>query len=144
MSENNQIQEISEYIDGVKKLIFKEVFKGVLDSKDAPFSSEVDVYLKELVNSDITDPYKIGIVSLEKQGTNYVVSLSGPFKSYIEVNGVACYNQEVYSMTKQADGSFVSEDIPMVHRNDEVQFSVSQEIWNIMLGLYQRDPWGRQ
>ena len=33
MSENNQIQEISEYIDGVKKLIFKEVFKGVLDSK---------------------------------------------------------------------------------------------------------------
>lgn len=57
---------------------------------------------------------------------------------------VACYNQEVYSITKQADGSFVSEDIPMVHRNDEVQFSVSQEIWNIMLGLYQRDPWGRQ
>ena len=47
-------------------------------------------------------------------------------------------------MTKQADGSFVSEDIPMEHRNDEVQFSVSQEIWNIMLGLYQRDPWGRQ
>lgn len=89
MSENNQIQEISEYIDGVKKLIFKEVFKGILDSKDAPFSSEVDVYLKELVNSDITDPYKIGIVSLEKQGTNYVVSLSGPFKSYVEVNGVA-------------------------------------------------------
>lgn len=89
MSENNQIQEISEYIDGVKKLIFKEVFKGVLDSKDAPFSSEVDVYLKELVNSDITDPYKIGIISLEKQGTNYVVSLSGPFKSYVEINGVA-------------------------------------------------------
>lgn len=57
---------------------------------------------------------------------------------------VACYNQEVYSMTKQADGSFISEDIPMEHRNDEVQFSVSQEIWNIMLGLYQRDPWGRQ
>lgn len=57
---------------------------------------------------------------------------------------VACYNQEVFNMTKQADGSFISEDIPMEHRNDEVQFSVSQETWNIMLGLYQRDPWGRQ
>lgn len=118
MSENNQIQEISEYIDGVKKLIFKEVFKGVLDSKDAPFSSEVDVYLKELVNSDITDPYKIGIVSLEKQGTNYVVSLSGPFKSYIEVNGVASqFNKDgeinnltvpVFTKTGEEDDDFLA------------------------------------
>lgn len=118
MSENNQIQEISEYIDGVKKLIFKEVFKGVLDSKDAPFSSEVDVYLKELVNSDITDPYKIGIVSLEKQGTNYVVSLSGPFKSYIEVNGIASqFNKDgeinnltvpVFTKTGEEDDDFLA------------------------------------
>lgn len=111
MSENNQIQEISEYIDGVKKLIFKEVFKGVLDSKDAPFSSEVDVYLKELVNSDITDPYKIGIISLEKQGTNYVVSLSGPFKSYVEVNGVASQFNK--------DGEINNLTVPVLTRTGE-------------------------
>lgn len=111
MPENNQIQEISEYIDGVKKLIFKEVFKGVLDSKDAPFSSEVDVYLKELINSDITDPYKIGIVSLEKQGTNYVVSLSGPFKSYVEVNGVASQFNK--------DGEINNLTVPAIARTGE-------------------------
>ena len=111
MPENNQIQEISEYIDGVKKLIFKEVFKGVLDSKDAPFSSEVDIYLKELVNSDITDPYKIGIISLEKQETNYVVSLSGPFKSYVEVNGVASQFNK--------DGEINNLTVPAIARTGE-------------------------
>lgn len=99
MSDNNQIQEISELIDGAKVLIFKEVFKSVLQSKDAPFHEEVDHYFKELINSDITDPSRIGIVKLEKQAGNYLVSLVGPFKSYIEVNGVASQFDENGTIT---------------------------------------------
>lgn len=61
-----------------------------------------------------------------------------------EINKYVYVIDNVFKTLEETDGSFVSEDIPMAHRNDEVQFSVSQEIWNIILGLYQRDLLGRQ
>lgn len=88
MSENNQIQEISNLIEETKVLLFNEILKSILKSKNAPFSEEVSHYLKEVISDDITDPSKIGIVKMKKEGSNYIVSLSGPFKSYVEVNGV--------------------------------------------------------
>lgn len=98
----------------------------------------------DIVNMDFN--YIHNNVTYEENAVNntFKVKIADTGNKFNENPLVACYNQEVYSMTKQADGSFISEDIPMEHRNDEVQFSVSQEIWNIMLGLYQRDPWGRQ
>ncbi len=95
MSENNQIQEISSLIEETKVLLFNEILKSVLNSKNAPFSEEVAHYLKEVISDDITNPSKIGIIKMDKQGSNYIVSLSGPFKSYVEVNGVASqFNQD--------------------------------------------------
>lgn len=88
MSENNQIQEISSLIEETKVLLFNEILKSILKSKNAPFSEEVAHYLKEVISDDITNPSKIGIVKMKKEGNNYIVSLSGPFKSYVEVNGV--------------------------------------------------------
>lgn len=88
MSENNQIQEISSLIEETKVLLFNEILKSILKSKNAPFSEEVAHYLKEVISDDITNPSKIGIVKMKKEGNNYIVSLSGPFKSYIEVNGI--------------------------------------------------------
>ena len=88
MSENNQIQEISSLIEETKVLLFNEILKSILKSKNAPFSEEVAHYLKEVISDDITNPSKIGIVKMRKEGNNYIVSLSGPFKSYVEVNGV--------------------------------------------------------
>lgn len=88
MSENNQIQEISSLIEETKVLLFNEILKSILKSKNAPFSEEVAHYLKEVISDDITNPSKIGIVKMRKEWSNYVVSLSGPFKSYVEVNGV--------------------------------------------------------
>lgn len=88
MSENNQIQETSSLIEETKVLLFNEILKSILKSKNAPFSEEVAHYLKEVISDDITNPSKIGIVKMKKEGNNYIVSLSGPFKSYVEVNGV--------------------------------------------------------
>ena len=88
MPENNQIQEISNLIEETKVLLFNEILKSILKSKNAPFSEEVAHYLKEVISDDITNPSKIGIVKMRKEGNNYIVSLSGPFKSYVEVNGV--------------------------------------------------------
>ena len=40
MSENNQIQEISSLIEETKVLLFNEILKSILKSKNAPFSED--------------------------------------------------------------------------------------------------------
>ena len=149
MSENNQIQEISSLIEETKVLLFNEILKSILKSKNAPFSEEVAHYLKEVISDDVTNPSKIGIVKMRKEGNNYIISLSGPFKSYVEINGIesniegglfklkvsdpnnvfggkeffvkAYQESKISKMTKQQDGTYLSEEIFNSNRSRNVE-----------------------
>lgn len=85
---SEQIQNISEEILKYKDKFFFKIFSEVLKEKKAPFPENTKYYLKLIFNSMSTDPSTIALNSARKENNNYIVSLTGPFDSYIEINGI--------------------------------------------------------
>ena len=86
MSENNQIQEISKLIASLFSQGFKPEFEKFLADKNIPFANQTDLYIQRLFNSVLNIP-NVEIVSYDFNGSDITVKLSGPFKSYVNVNG---------------------------------------------------------
>lgn len=86
MPENNQIQEISKLIASLFSQGFKPEFEKFLADKNIPFANQTDLYIQRLFNSVLNIP-NVEIISYDFNGSNITVKLSGPFKSYVNVNG---------------------------------------------------------
>ena len=86
MPENNQIQEISELIASLFSKSFKPEFEKFLADKNIPFANQTDLYIQRLFNSVLNIP-NIQIISYDFNGSDITVKLSGPFKSYVNING---------------------------------------------------------
>ena len=85
---SDQIQNISEEILGYKNKIFFKILSDYLKEKKAPFPDNIKHYLNLLFNSITTEPSGINLSSIRKENNSYIVSLTGTFDSYIEINGV--------------------------------------------------------
>lgn len=86
MSENNQIQEISKLIASLFSQGFKPEFEKFLADKNIPFANQTDLYIQRLFNSVLNIP-NVEIISYDFNGSDITVKLSGPFKSYVNING---------------------------------------------------------
>lgn len=86
MSENNQIQEISKLIASLFSQGFKPEFEKFLADKNIPFANQTELYIQRLFNSVLNIP-NVEIISYDFNGSDITVKLSGPFKSYVNVNG---------------------------------------------------------
>lgn len=86
MSESNQIQEISKLIASLFSQGFKPEFEKFLADKNIPFANQTDLYIQRLFNSVLNIP-NVEIISYDFNGSDITVKLSGPFKSYVNVNG---------------------------------------------------------
>ena len=86
MPENNQIQEISELIASLFSKSFKPEFEKFLADKNIPFANQTDLYVQRLFNSVLSIP-NIEVISYDFNGPDIIVKLSGPFKSYANING---------------------------------------------------------
>lgn len=94
MSENNQIQEISKLIATLFSQGFKPEFEKFLADKNIPFANQTELYIQRLFNSVLNIP-NVEIISYDFNGSDITVKLSGPFKSYVNVNGKdANFNDE--------------------------------------------------
>ena len=85
---SDQIQNISDEILEYKNKIFFKILNDYLKEKKAPFPENTKHYLNLLFNSIATEPSGINLSSIRKENNNYIVSLTGTFDSYIEINGV--------------------------------------------------------
>lgn len=86
MPKNNQIQEISKAIAELFTQGFKPEFEKFLSDKNIPFANQTDLYIQRLFNSVLNIP-NVEIISYDFNGSDIIVKLSGPFKSYVNVNG---------------------------------------------------------
>lgn len=94
MSENNQIQEISKLIATLFSQGFKPEFEKFLADKNIPFANQTELYIQRLFNSVLNIP-NVEVISYDFNGSDIIVKLSGPFKSYVNVNGKdANFNDE--------------------------------------------------
>lgn len=84
---SEQIQNISEEILEYKDKIFVKIFSNALKANKAPFPENVEHYLNKLVMSIGASPSAVMLSPVRKESNNYIVSLTGPFDSYIEING---------------------------------------------------------
>lgn len=85
MSENNQIQEISKLIASLFSQGFKPEFEKFLADKNIPFANQTDLYIQRLFNTVLNIP-NVEIISYDFNGSDITVKLSGPFKSYVNIN----------------------------------------------------------
>ena len=88
---SDQIQNISNEILEYKDKIFFKMFQDILKEINVPFPENVPHYLNFLVRSISIIPDNIYVDSVRKENNQYVVSLTGPFDSYIEINGTATH-----------------------------------------------------
>lgn len=86
MPKNNQIQEISKAIAELFTQSFKPEFEKFLADKNIPFANQTDLYVRRLFNSVLNIP-NVEIISYNFNGSDITVKLSGPFKSYANING---------------------------------------------------------
>lgn len=85
---SDQIQNISEEILKYKDKIFFKILSDFLKEKKAPFPENTKYYLKLIFNSIAIAPSEVSLDSIKKENNNYIVSLTGPFDSYVEINGI--------------------------------------------------------
>lgn len=86
---SEQIQNISDEILEYKNKFFFKIFSDFLREKKAPFPENVTHYLDLLFPYELIKPNEITLNSIRKENNEYVVSLTGPFDSYIEINGAS-------------------------------------------------------
>lgn len=86
---SEQIQNISEEILTYKDKIFLKIFSDFLKEQKAPFPENVKHYLSLILPSTLIEPRQVYLSSARKENNNLIVSLDGPFDSYIEINGIS-------------------------------------------------------
>lgn len=139
MSENNQIQEISSLIEETKVLLFNEILKSILKSKNAPF----DVFWNEEKNrfeivNHMKDSIKFSLFNKE-----YVVGKKDVCKINIDWNTIkdlierpfvsqhiSFKNKKDQNLGKEyideiINTRFISKESFLLGHGDENQFNVS-------------------
>nr|DAR93235.1 MAG TPA: hypothetical protein [Caudoviricetes sp.] len=109
---SEQIQNISEEILKYKDKFFFKIFGEVLKERKVPFPENTKYYLKLIFNSITVDPSSIALDSIKKENNNYVVSLIGPFDSYIEINGIPTHFND--------EGKIVDFSVPALIKADDI------------------------
>ena len=109
---SEQIQNISEEILKYKDKFFFKILSEVLKEKKAPFPENTKYYLKLLLNNVSTDPSSILLNSIKKENNNYIVSLNGPFDSYVEINGIPTHFN--------SEGNIVNFSVPALIKADDI------------------------
>ena len=109
---SEQIQNISNEILEYKDKIFFKIFSDFLKEKKAPFPENVAHYLNLIFPTPLIQPSAVVLSSIKKENNNYIVSLTGPFDSYIEINGTATnFNSE---------GEIVDFNVPALIKADDI------------------------
>jgi hypothetical protein len=115
---SEQIQNISEEILEYKDKIFFKIFSDALKANKAPFPENVAHYLNMLVMNIGVSPNQVSVDSIRKENNNYIVSLTGPFDSYIEINGIPTHFD--------SEGKIVDFSVPvLIKANDILNFYIS-------------------
>lgn len=109
---SEQIQNISEEILEYKDKIFVKIFSNALKANKAPFPENVEHYLNKLVMSIGASPNVVMLRSVRKESNNYIVSLTGPFDSYIEINGTPTHFDN--------KGKIVDFSVPVLIKADDI------------------------
>lgn len=115
---SEQIQNISDEILEYKNKFFFKIFSDFLREKKAPFPENVAHYLNLLFPYELIKPNEITLNSIKKEDNEYIVSLTGPFDSYIEINGTPThFNNE---------GKIINFNVPALNKaNDTLNFYLS-------------------
>lgn len=109
---SDQIQNISNEILEYKDKIFFKILSDYLKEKRAPFPENTKHYLNLLFNNMTTEPSGINLNYIRKENNNYIVSLTGTFDSYIEINGVSTnFNNE---------GKIIDFSVPALIKADDI------------------------
>lgn len=109
---SDQIQNISDEILEYKDKIFVKIFSNALKANKAPFPENVEHYLNKLVMSIGASPSVVMLSSVRKENNNYIVSLTGPFDSYIEINGMPTHFD--------SEGKIVDFSVPALIKADDI------------------------
>lgn len=109
---SDQIQNISEEILEYKDKIFIKAFSKALKENKAPFPENIAHYLNKLVMSIGASPSVVMLSSVRKESNNYIVSLTGPFDSYIEINGTPTHFDN--------EGKIVDFSVPVLIKADDI------------------------
>lgn len=109
---SEQIQNISEEILEYKDKIFVKIFSKALKENKAPFPENIAHYLNKLVANIGVSPNVVMLSSVRKESNNYIVSLTGPFDSYIEINGIATHFD--------SEGKIVDFSVPALIKADDI------------------------
>lgn len=108
----DQIQNISNEILEYKDKIFFKMFSDILKEKKAPFPENIAHYLNLLISTVGIRPERIILESVKKENNQYIVSLRGPFDSYIEINGIPThFNNE---------GNITDFSVPILIKADDI------------------------
>ena len=108
---SEQIQNISDEILEYKNKFFFKIFSDFLREKKAPFPENVAHYLNLLFPYELIKPNEITLNSIKKEDNEYIVSLTGPFDSYIEINGTPThFNNE---------GKIINFNVPALNKADD-------------------------
>lgn len=109
---SEQIQDISNEILEYKDKIFFKLFSDILKEKKAPFPENVAHYLNLVVATISTIPERITLDSVRKENNQYIVSLRGPFDSYIEINGIPTHFN--------SEGNVTDFKVPVLIKADDI------------------------
>lgn len=109
---SEQIQNISNEILEYKDKIFFKMFSDILKEKKAPFPENIAHYLNLLISTVRIRSEKIILESVKKENNQYIVSLRGPFDSYIEINGIPTHFDN--------EGNITDFSVPILIKADDI------------------------
>nr|DAJ48186.1 MAG TPA: hypothetical protein [Caudoviricetes sp.] len=109
---SEQIQNISNEILEYKDKIFFKMFSDILKEKKAPFPENIAHYLNLLISTVGIRPERIILESVKKENNQYIVSLRGPFDSYIEINGIPTHFDN--------EGNITDFSVPILIKADDI------------------------
>lgn len=109
---SEQIQNISNEILEYKDKIFFKMFSDILKEKKAPFPENIAHYLNLLISTVGIRPERIILKSVKKENNKYIVSLRGPFDSYIEINGIPTHFDN--------EGNITDFSVPILIKADDI------------------------
>lgn len=109
---SEQIQNISKEILTYKDKIFLKIFSDFLKEQKAPFPENVKHYLSLILPSPLIEPRQVYLSSARKENNNFIVSLDGPFDSYVEINGIPTHFN--------SEGKIVDFSVPALIKADDI------------------------
>lgn len=109
---SEQIQNISEEILKYKDKIFFKILSDFLKEKKAPFPENVKHYLSLILPTTLIQPTDVYLYSVKKENNNYIVSLTGTFDSYVEINGIPTHFND--------EGKIVDFSVPALIKADDI------------------------